>query len=169
MLKFTRADDIRLPEGFRVRFSDGMLVKKPAPTGWHQVIIGRLHLLLAAVVGSRRVVMAPIDLFVDDVNVIKPDVAVMSETTPLGPGSDEIPVPLPVAEVLSPSTARRDRREKPPLYFRSGVREVWIVDPEHRSLEIPTSAGPRPLPPGEPPRSEIVPGFAVDTAALFAE
>jgi Uma2 family endonuclease len=103
------------------------------------------------------------------VNVVQPDVAVMSETAPLGPDSGEIPVPLLVVEVLSPSTSRRDRRQKPPLYFRAGVREVWVVDPDRHSVEILTPEGLRARPPGELPRSEVVPGFTVDPAALFEE
>ena len=39
-----------------------------------------------------------------------------------------------VIEVLSPSTAQRDRLEKRVLYARSGVRVHWLVDPEDRSI-----------------------------------
>jgi Uma2 family endonuclease len=41
-----------------------------------------------------------------------------------------------LAEVLSPSTARFDRAEKLPLYARWGVRHVWLIDPELRTLEV---------------------------------
>jgi Uma2 family endonuclease len=41
-----------------------------------------------------------------------------------------------VAEVLSPSTARRDRLIKLEIYLRAGVRWAWLVDPEARSLEV---------------------------------
>ncbi len=40
-----------------------------------------------------------------------------------------------LAEILSPATARVDRTEKLPLYARWGVRHVWLVDPELRTLE----------------------------------
>ena len=39
-------------------------------------------------------------------------------------------------EVLSPSTARDDRLLKLPLYAEAGVRWVWLVDPELRSIEV---------------------------------
>ena len=40
-----------------------------------------------------------------------------------------------VVEVLSPGTARQDRREKKDVYERCGVREYWIVIPKARSIE----------------------------------
>ncbi|HLL05970.1 MAG TPA: Uma2 family endonuclease [Myxococcaceae bacterium] len=39
-------------------------------------------------------------------------------------------------EVLSPSTAALDRSAKLPVYAREGVRHVWFVDPEARTLEV---------------------------------
>ncbi len=41
-----------------------------------------------------------------------------------------------VCEVLSPSTAALDRRVKLPVYARQGVRHVWLMDPEARTLEV---------------------------------
>ncbi|MBQ6986181.1 MAG: Uma2 family endonuclease [Oscillibacter sp.] len=40
-----------------------------------------------------------------------------------------------VVEILSPSTARRDRGPKMRTYERNGVREYWIVDPANRAIE----------------------------------
>lgn len=34
-----------------------------------------------------------------------------------------------VCEVLSPSTARLDRRRKLPIYARAEVEHVWLLDP----------------------------------------
>ena len=40
-----------------------------------------------------------------------------------------------VCEVLSPSTRRLDQGEKRNLYAREGVRHLWFVDPDARTLE----------------------------------
>ncbi|HEY8090034.1 MAG TPA: Uma2 family endonuclease [Polyangiaceae bacterium] len=48
-------------------------------------------------------------------------------------------------EVLSPSTARADRVLKLPLYARSGVRWIWLVEPEARFIEVYESVGERPV------------------------
>jgi Uma2 family endonuclease len=41
-----------------------------------------------------------------------------------------------VAEVLSPSTARRDRTLELDAYRREAVARVWLVDPRARTLEV---------------------------------
>jgi Uma2 family endonuclease len=48
-----------------------------------------------------------------------------------------------VCEVISPSTEKRDRSAKLPAYAREGVRHVWLVDPDLRTLEIFRLEGPR--------------------------
>ena len=40
-----------------------------------------------------------------------------------------------VCEVLSPSTRRLDQGEKRALYAHEGVRHLWFVDPDARTLE----------------------------------
>jgi Putative restriction endonuclease len=41
-----------------------------------------------------------------------------------------------VCEILSPSTARTDRALKMPIYAAEGVRHLWLVDPDARTLEV---------------------------------
>lgn len=48
-------------------------------------------------------------------------------------------------EILSPRTARDDRSLKLPLYARSGVAWVWLVDPILRLIEVFETASGRPV------------------------
>ena len=45
-------------------------------------------------------------------------------------------VPDLVVEILSPSTASRDRNEKKKAYLLSGVDEYWLVDPRKREVTM---------------------------------
>jgi Uma2 family endonuclease len=78
--------------------------------------------------------------------------------------------PAWVAEILSPSTAKRDRGVKIRLYAAAGVREAWLVDPETETVEVVDLAtmARRTFPKGERAASVAIPGFGVDVAALFA-
>ena len=41
-----------------------------------------------------------------------------------------------VVEILSPSNAYLDRQAKLRVYARTGVTELWLVDPETRSIQV---------------------------------
>ncbi len=41
-----------------------------------------------------------------------------------------------VVEILSPTTAERDRGPKLELYRRQGVAQYWIVDPDAETVEV---------------------------------
>ncbi|MCZ6785827.1 MAG: Uma2 family endonuclease, partial [Planctomycetota bacterium] len=68
--RYTRADYMRLPEGFPAELVDGMLVKEPSPTGWHQELGQRLVIRLRERIGPA--LPSPIDVFIDDYNVLQP-------------------------------------------------------------------------------------------------
>ena len=79
-------------------------------------------------------------------------------------------VPDLVVEVLSPSTRTNDLGVKRELYMHSGVRELWLVDPDAHTV---TRARPRVTPDevlgeGATLRSELLPGFALEVARIFA-
>jgi Uma2 family endonuclease len=165
--KFTRGDYMLLPEGLRAELLDGVLVKEPGPTGWHQYLVGKIHHQLAGLVGLDRTVVSPIDVFVDDHNVLQPDILVLAESDAIRRGDRAVAVPILVIEVLSPATANRDRDPKVGIYLRAGVREVWLVDPETAGVEVWGSEGVESFAVGDTPASRAVPGFSLDLRHLL--
>lgn len=163
---FTRADYMQLPEGFPAQLIEGCLVREPAPTFRHQSLKGRLHLQLHAVVGDRRVCMAPLDVILDELNVFQPDLVVFPEALPLD--TEEVPVPVLAVEILSPSTADRDRGVKARRLLAAGVREVWLVDAGEGTIEIRTTDGGDLHRDDRPARSRAVSGLEIVPTELFA-
>ena len=41
-----------------------------------------------------------------------------------------------IFEILSPSTRETDLIKKLPEYLKNGVKEVWIIDPENKSITV---------------------------------
>jgi Uma2 family endonuclease len=164
--RFTRADYELLPEGFPAQLVAGRLVREPSPTYGHSYFSGQLYARLLALVGPARAVHAPQDVGIDEFNVFQPDVLVLREIPPLD--VHDVGIPLLALEVLSPSTARRDRRRKLPRYLAAGVAEVWIVDPDAGTVEVHDAAGRRSASGDETIASRAVPGLEVVPAALFA-
>ena len=126
-------------DGNRYEVVGGELLVTPAPSLPHQRAAFQLARLLANHVDSSasgEVVIAPADVAFDSRNLVEPDVFVL----PLIDGRvarsiEDAGGLLLVVEVLSPTTARRDRTLKRALYQRQGIPEYWIVDTERRLIE----------------------------------
>jgi Uma2 family endonuclease len=166
--KWNLSDYERLPEGFPASLLDGEYVKEPSPAPWHQHLVLRLTETLLAQVGRRRLFVSPVDLVLDDVNVFQPDLVVFAEEVTIRPEDRWIEKPTIVIEVLSPSTEERDRGAKARRYLEEErIEELWLVDPETRSIEIRTRQGSRTHERGATAVSTAVPEVAIDVAALF--
>ena len=87
--------------------------------------------------GGWWILVEPEIHFVRDAEVLVPDLAGWRrERMPRLPKDHRIEVvPDWVCEILSPSTARKDRMTKMPVYARYGVAYLWLVDPLARTLE----------------------------------
>lgn len=137
---FTVREYRLLPEdGRRWELFEGDFLVTPAPTPLHQRISRRLQYALMTQLehaGLAEVYNAPIDVVFDDHNVVQPDLAIVSSTraSMITARAIEGP-PDVVVEILSPSTLDRDRLLKKRLYERFGVREYWVVDPQHGFVE----------------------------------
>ena len=162
---FTRALYDRLPEGFPAQLVDGALLHDPAPMRGHQALVGALFLAVAPLVGLQRAFVSPVDVPLDDLNVLQPDLAVWDAPPPLDHREAEIP--CAVFEVLSPSNRLLDRKVKAGKYLAAGVREVWLVDPEDETVEIRSREHRRVHRGSDEARSAAIEGFAVVPAALF--
>jgi Uma2 family endonuclease len=139
-LKFTYEDYALLPEDRRYEVIDGEPFLTPAPTTIHQVVKGRLKRLLDDIVDADNlgiVLDAPFDVVLSRYDVVQPDILFISaqRRTILGEKCAE-GAPDLVIEVLSPSTETRDRVAKAKRYAAFGVREMWLVDPAAKTIEV---------------------------------
>lgn len=144
-LRFTYEDYALLPEDRRYEVIDGELVVTPAPTPFHQVVLGRFWRLVGDHVEAHRlgtVLLAPCDVVLSRYDVLQPDILYISaERRPIIGDKYVGPAPDLVVEVLSPSTAERDRTAKAKRYATLGVREMWLVDPDAKTMEVLLNAG----------------------------
>ena len=81
--------------------------------------------------------VAPFDVHLSEHNVLCPDVLYFAPAS-LHLLSDRGAEGAPdlAIEVLSPSTARRDRKVKRAIYARHGVKELWLVHPDAETIEV---------------------------------
>lgn len=132
IVKYTLEDYLNTPEDKRYELLDGELVRTPAPGELHQSISAQLGWRLVQFASENslgRVYHAPFDVVLSDVDVVQPDLLFVSnERNHIITSANIQGAPDLVVEILSSSTADRDRTFKRTLYARHGVKEYWMVD-----------------------------------------
>lgn len=171
-------DFLLLPDDARYEILDGKLVMTGTPPIRHQRVAANLYDELRGHVreqGLGLVLFAPVAVILDPHTIVVPDLLFVSTDRNAIVGEHAIDgAPDLLVEILSPSTARRDRTEKLRLYSRFGVAHYWIVDADRRELlafELPSRNvyGPaRVLREDERAEMKAPPGFQLDLSRVWA-
>ncbi len=139
--EYTLEDYLALPDEQRVELIDGVFYDMAAPTTVHQAIGGFIHKQLLDYVmehgGECMPFMSPVDvqLDCDDRTVVQPDVLIVCDRSKFRNGR-VFGAPDFLAEVLSPSTRKKDMQLKLFKYANAGVREYWMIDPDRKTVVV---------------------------------
>jgi Uma2 family endonuclease len=173
----TKFDYWQLPEtGPRYQLINGDLYMAPAPNRFHQDISRTIEFeILKYLEREPRGIIydAPFDVILTDLNVFQPDLAFFSQERRniLKEKGAEGPPDL-VVEILSASTARLDIDQKRVVYARTGVSELWIVDPDNFEIQVFDLCVDPDLPvvtlrQNNLLRSRFLPGFELPVSTVF--
>ena len=138
----TWEDVLRMPDdGNRYEFIGGRLYMTPAPVTRHQRVLMRLWSAMLPILvdsGREEAFCAPLLVqFPGSDDRVQPDLLFVSNERRAIIGEKQVlGAPDLVVEILSPSTAHRDRGIKLDLYARHMVRQYWIVDPVEDSVDV---------------------------------
>jgi len=182
--RYKYSDYLTWEDGERWELIDGIPYNMtPAPRRFHQKIAGEIFRKIADFLDGKpcEVYIAPFDVRLpvsdeqdsDIATVVQPDIVVICDTTKLDDSGCK-GAPDLIIEILSPSTARKDFKEKFNLYENRGVKEYWIVDPEAKTvmvfyLDHSGSYGrPSVYASEEKLPVTMLPGLKLDLAAVFA-
>ncbi|MBI1982887.1 MAG: Uma2 family endonuclease [Acidobacteria bacterium] len=174
--KFTHADLLALPEDNKRReIIDGDLFVTPTPRIRHQRIVQKLARAFERYLEQNplgELFYTPVDIIFSDLDVLEPDLFFVSNEKRDILQDWVRGVPDLVVEILSPTTAARDRGIKLKAYARFGVREYWIVDPEAQAIELYRLAPEgyeltRTFRHEEELSSPLLPGFALPVGSIF--
>lgn len=140
VVKFTYQDYLNTPEDKRYELLDGELLMTPAPGELHQNVSAQLGWRLVQFASENNlgwVYHAPFDVVMSDTDVVQPDLLFVSNDRSRIITPENIQgAPDLVVEILSPSTATRDRTFKRTLYARHGVKEYWLVDTTEKDVTV---------------------------------
>jgi Uma2 family endonuclease len=173
----TAHDYRELPDGPPYyQLIEGELYMSPSPNWFHQKILGNIVRMLFRYLDEKPIgelSFAPLDTFLTDLNVYQPDILFVSNNRRSVLKEDGVDgAPDFVVEILSPRTAKYDRGAKRDIYGRTGVQELWIVDPELKSVQVFRFAESADAPAGtygleQKFTSPIFPGLTIAVAAIF--
>lgn len=167
----------QLPEGPPYyQLIEGDLYMAPSPDRFHQDILGNLYLIIRNYLQEHRlgsVHLAPSDVQLTNLNVFQPDLYYVSKarrsvlTKQGAQGSPDL-----VVEILSPKTAKLDKGVKREVYARTGIVEMWIVDPSAKQIAVYRFAVQIDAPVatygvGQKLESPLFPGLKVEVAKAF--
>jgi Uma2 family endonuclease len=178
--RWTYEEFARLPEGDGNRYEiiAGELYVTPSPRPLHQRVVTGLTVALENHVRAHalgKVYVGPIDVLFAEGDYMAPDIVYVREgrsgvVSQRGVES----APDLIVEVLSPSTASRDRILKRERYQHFGVPEYWVVDPVAREILVYRASGDLSRP--EVSRERLTwrpahdaPALELDLSALFGD
>ena len=139
--KLTYEEFRQLPDdGKRYELIHGEVHLTPSPTTKHQCVLQNLSSSLGPFViknGLGEVWTAPLDVRLSPDTAVQPDLIFISNSRAKIIKENYIDgAPDLVVEILSPSTAAHDRATKLALYAEAGVPEVWLLDPNAKTVEV---------------------------------
>ena len=149
----------------------------PSPSSYHQEVLGNLYAILRNHLRahpSGKVFIAPLDVHLSDINVYQPDLLfIRKENLVIVEDHGIEGAPDLVVEILSKSSEKYDLGPKRAVYARTGVEELWIIDPAKRTLALYRLADSADTPAAtykakQKFTSTLLPGLTIDLAAVFA-
>lgn len=143
---FTYADYLTWPDEERWELIEGVpFDMTPAPSRYHQEIFGNLFVEIKNFLEGKKckIYAAPFDVRLPEgeqedketLTVVQPDISVICDREKL----DEkgcVGAPDFIVEIVSPSTVKKDMKNKLLLYEKHGVPEYWVVQPGEHALLV---------------------------------
>jgi Uma2 family endonuclease len=176
--KYTADDYMMLEEGAPFQLINYDLVMSPSPTPIHQAICLMISATILNFLDSNNnqgiVLPAPMDVKFDDGNVLQPDVLYVSAERKVELVKERIEgAPDLIVEILSPSNAYYDLRQKKDIYQKFGVKEYVIIDPIAFNCELYVLRNGayqlhQKAEKTEKLNSVLLPGLSFDLAKIFA-
>jgi Uma2 family endonuclease len=141
----TYADLLSLPDDARAEVLAGRIVTAPALLPRHSHVQGAARRFLGGPFHDDDGrggpggwwIFVEVDIALGPHDIVRPDLSGWRRERLSRPGKVrpiEV-VPDWVCEIVSPSTAARDRVTKRNLYARCGIPFYWLIDPDARVLE----------------------------------
>ena len=145
-MHYTYADYINFTYNEMVEVIRGKIFRmSPAPSTMHQRISGNLYFSIRKYLDNKscKSFTAPFDVilpvkgkdFLQSDKIVQPDIVIICDPEKIREkgcfGAPDL-----IIEIISPFTSKKDIQLKYEIYEESGVKEYWIVEPIHQTIEV---------------------------------
>ena len=140
--EYTVEDYYALPDDERYELIDGVLFKMDSPESIHQDVVLYLSSRLMTCALEHGMpchpYVAPMDVRLDKdlKTIVEPDVIVCCDPELTNESRRIFGAPEFVAEVISPSSRKKDAFLKLNKYRDAGVKEYWLIDPRKQTVIV---------------------------------
>lgn len=115
-------------DGDRVELIGGEIIEMTPIGSRHAACVNKINHFLVGFAGRDYVVSPQNPILLDEKNELQPDFALLKHRDDFYAGSLPVPDEVSLIIEVSDTSLSYDREVKLPLYARSGIPEVWIVD-----------------------------------------
>ena len=152
----------------------GVLYMTPPPDFPHNeaasVLLMRLQKAIEKHAYRGSIYVPRAALWIDDDTYLEPDLMYISDELKAQMDPRHWTRADIVVEIVSPSTALYDRRTKSDTYRAMGVREMWLLDPDRKEVEVRSFKADRiaVYRADDNLRSDVLPEIEVPVMSLFS-
>ena len=136
----TTLDYIKISDDKRYELINGELIMTPSPVPKHQRVSKKIEFILEKFVSGNNlgeVFYVPCDVYLDNENVVQPDILFISKDRLDIIGKKNIQgAPNLTIEIISENSVYKDMVQKKRLYAKFNVIEYWIVITEEEEIEV---------------------------------
>nr|WP_242024406.1 Uma2 family endonuclease [Trichocoleus sp. FACHB-591] len=125
-----------LPEDDRVELLEGEIIDLSPISSRHAACVNRLNYLFHDRLRDRVIVAAQNPVELSDRLEPQPDVALLQPRPDFYEAGHPQPQDILLLVEVADTTVEFDREIKIPLYAKSGVREVWLVDLNENAIAV---------------------------------
>jgi Uma2 family endonuclease len=125
-----------LSENERTELIEGEIIEMSPIGDPHMIAVNRANMIFARGIGDKVVVSVQNPAFMDRYNLPQPDVVLIRPREGFYGAGKPNPEDVVLLIEVSDTSLRFDRRVKVPIYARSGIREVWVIDLQNGSVYV---------------------------------
>lgn len=125
-----------LSEDDSVELIEGEVIKMSPIGKFHAACVKRLNELLVFLVGRTAIVSVQDPIRLSDFSEPQPDLALLKRRDDFYSSGHPTPEDVLMVVEVADSSVQYDRTIKMPLYARSGIPEVWLVDVAGDLVEV---------------------------------